>query len=82
MQPSLFVRCDYLFLFQPHCVKEGLPAFLGAEHQRMGETFRCCTSAIRLHLQLRERHCGASHSQPVLRPGGVQRGPAGHAEGP
>lgn len=47
----------------------------------MGEALRCGAAAVRLHLQHRERHCGASYSQPVLSSGGIQRGPAGDAEG-
>lgn len=47
----------------------------------MGEALRGRAAAVCLHLQHRERHGGASHPQPLLCTGGVQRGPAGHAEG-
>lgn len=70
----------HLFL-QPHCVEERLHPFPGASHQRLGEALRRGAAAVRLHLQHRARHGGTGYPQPLLCSGGVQRGPASHAEG-
>lgn len=59
---------------QPHCVKEGLPAFPGASHQRLGEALRGGAQALRLPVPQREGQRGASCHQPVVCKGGIQRG--------
>lgn len=69
------------WILQPHRIKERLHPLPRAAHQRLGEALRGGAAAVRLHLQQREGHGGAGHPQPLLRPGGVQRGPAGYAEG-
>ena len=66
---------------QPHRLQEGLPALPGAAHGRLGQALRGGAAALRLHVQPRQGRRGALRAQPVHRPGGVQRGPAGDAQG-
>lgn len=66
---------------QPHCVEERLSALSGASHQWLGEAVHRGAAAVRLPVPQRERLCGASGHQPVLRSGGVQRRSAHLDEG-
>lgn len=47
----------------------------------MGEALCGGAPALRLHLQQRQRPGGARRTQPLHSTGGVQRRPAGHAQG-
>ena len=53
----------------------------GAALQLVGEALCGGAPALRLHLQQRQGPRGEGGAQPVHGPGGVQRGPAGHAQG-
>lgn len=62
-------------------IKEGIPQFHGAPLQLLGEALCGGTSAIRVHLQQRQGPGRERSAEFIHCPGGVQRRPAGHAQG-
>lgn len=62
-------------------LQEGFPELHGAALQLVGEALCGGATALRLHLQQRQGPGGAGRPQPLHGSGGVQRRPAGHAQG-
>lgn len=66
---------------QPDRLQEGVLALPGTAHGWLGQALRGGAAPLCLHVQQRQGHRREICAQPLHGPGGVQRRPAGYAQG-